>query len=260
VGGNPFRGNSHLTPELDAEMEEYYTQQQMIRTLFECERQGITAMQSRGDKIIMDMVRAYREQGGKLHWIVQTATEVGDIFQNIRDIASLQPIAIYNHGSDSDQRWREGTMAVIGDRLKLIKDLGLLAGFCSHSPEVLYWVEEQDWPVDFYMTCFYNLSKVERHSKFVAGRFEAAKERYDDEDRDVMCEFIRQTDKPCIAFKILAAGRKCASRQQVRAAFKYAFDNIKPTDIVNVGMFDKYENQPAINAQIVRELLGGPGT
>jgi len=256
VGGNPFRGNSHQTAELSAEMQEYYTQEQMIRTLFECERQGLTAMQSRGDQIIMDMVRAYREQGGKLHWIVQTATELGDIMQNIRDIAQLEPIAIYNHGTDSDQRFREGTTDVICDRLKLIQDLGLLAGFCSHIPEAFYWVEEQGWPVDFYMTCFYNIAKIERQSIYIAGEPEVCQEPYDDPDRDVICEFIRQTDKPCLAYKILAAGRKCHTRDDVRAAFKYAFDNIKPTDAVVVGIFDKYENQVAINAQIVRELGG----
>lgn len=257
VGGNPFRGNSHNTQQMSDDMREHYTAERMIATLLECERQGINTMQSRGDAIIMDMLRAYREQGGALQWIAQTATEVGDIEQNIRDIAALGAIAIYNHGSDTDQRWREGTMDVIGDRLKLIKDLGLQAGLGSHDPEVFYWAQEQDWPLDFYMACVYNLSKVERHSVFVTAKM--VEEPFDDPDRELMCEFIRQTDKPCLAFKILGAARKCATGADVRAAFRFAFDHIKPTDAVVVGMFDKYLNQPQINARIVRELIGSEG-
>ncbi len=42
---------------------------------------------------------------------------------------------------------------------------------------------------------------------------------------------------------------------ELRATFKYAFDNIKPTDGVVVGVYQKYKNQVAQDAQVVRELL-----
>ena len=58
-------------------MREYFSQERMIGTFFECERQGLTAMQSRGDREIMAMVDEYRRRGGRLHWICQTATEWG---------------------------------------------------------------------------------------------------------------------------------------------------------------------------------------
>ena len=69
-----------------------------------------------------------------------------------------------------------------------------------------------------------------------------------------MYSFIRSTSKPCLAFKILGAGRQCATPDSVRAAFKRALDGIKPTDAVIVGMFPRDSDQIAQNAAIVREL------
>ena len=63
---------------------------------------------SRGDAIIFERIRAYRERGGIMHWIVQTAGEHPDPFVNIREIAALNPIAIYFHGSMSDKHWKKG--------------------------------------------------------------------------------------------------------------------------------------------------------
>jgi len=50
-----------------------------------------------------------------------------------------------------------------------------------------------------------------------------------------MCETIRRIDKPCVAYKILAAGRN-----EPEAAFEYAFANIKPTDPVCVGVYTEH--------------------
>ena len=59
--------------------------------------------------------------------------------------------------------------------------------------------------------------------------------------------------KPCMVYKILAAGRKCETPERVEAAFKEAFENIKPTDVVIVGFYDRYSDQAAENAALVRK-------
>jgi hypothetical protein len=65
-------------------------------------------------------------------------------------------------------------------------------------------------------------------------------------------ETIRAIRKPCIAYKIMGAGRIDA-----RMAFEYALENIKPGDVVNVGMH-RGDNDTMVeeNAAIVREVLG----
>ncbi len=63
-----------------------------------------------------------------------------------------------------------------------------------------------------------------------------------------MTAVIRQVAKPCLGFKILAAGRYCWSQKEVAEQFQYAFANIKPIDGVIVGMFPRYFNQVRDNA------------
>ncbi len=255
VGGNQIRGNSHLSGELNRQMDEYFTTENVLAAWFEAERQGINAMQSRGDAIVMDWVDRYREAGGTMHWIVQTASEWkgGDVPDNIRTVAEHNPIAIYHHGSRTDSLWKEGRIDEIEDHVKQIRDLGIVAGVGSHMPEVFEYIEERGWDVDFYMTAAYNLSRVNRESALAGGTMGV--EIYDDADRDRMLGVIRQTEKPCIYFKILAAGRACANQDTVREAFRHAFTHIKPIDVVDVGFFQRDRNEIALNAEHVRAVL-----
>lgn len=255
VGGNQIRGNSHFSEELNRQMAEYYTTENVLAAWFEAEKQGINAMQSRGDAIIMDWVDRYRDAGGTMHWIVQTASEWkgGDVPDNIRTIAEHSPIAIYHHGSRTDSLWKEGRIDVIQDHVKQIQDLGFFAGVGSHMPEVFEHIEECGWNVDFYMAAAYNLSRVDRESVLAGGKMGV--EIYDDADRDRMLGVIRQTRKPCIYFKILAAGRNCANQETVREAFRHALTHIKPIDVVDVGFFQRDRNEIALNAEHVRAVL-----
>ena len=57
--------------------------------------------------------------------------------------------------------------------------------------------------------------------------------------------------RPCIAYKIMGSGRI-----DPRMAFEYAFEGIKPTDVVNVGVHrgDK-DDMVEENAAMVRDIL-----
>jgi len=253
IGGNPFRGNSHVNDELNADMREFHTVGNVVRTLLRARACGINTMQSRGDETIFEMVDAFREAGGQMHWIVQTASEKPDLFANIRDIAARDPVGIYWHGSNTDAMWKAGRIDEIRDYLKAIRDTGKLVGIASHIPKVLRYIETNAWDVDFYMVCLYNLEKVARESALVSGRL--FEEPFDDEDRETACDFIRDTNKPCIAYKVLGASRKAGTPTDVREAFQFVFDRIKPGDVIDVGMFQKYMDQVAMNCAIVSEIL-----
>jgi hypothetical protein len=49
-----------------------------------------------------------------------------------------------------------------------------------------------------------------------------------------------------------------AALQETQAALQAAYENIKPTDTVIVGMWHKHMNQAAVNAEYVREILSLP--
>ena len=252
IGGNPFSGGSHFSPELDRAFVDYYTAENIKRALVECERCGLNTMQSRGDRHIRRVIHEYRNEGGTLQWIAQTASELRDLPGHIRSLAG-EAIAIYNHGSHTDRCWHEGRRDEVRELLKVTRDAGVLVGLGTHLPEVIEYSEEHGWDVDFYMACLYALTRQRRESPIVAGQHQSG-EVFDDADREAMAATVRQTPKPCLAFKVLASNRKCGSPEEVRQALAWAFAHLKPTDAVVVGMFQRDLNQVAQNAQTVREV------
>lgn len=255
VGGNPFSGFSHQSREMDEEFMDYYTAANIKAALFECERQGLTAMLLRADRHIMRVLREYRAEGGRLQWIAQTASELKDQAAHIRQVAPLA-IAMYHHGSLTDTCWQEGRMEEVRELLAVMRDCGVVVGLGTHLPEVIEYTEEHGWDVDFYMASFYALTRRHHQNLVVAGG-SPSNEVYDDADRERMAEVLRATPKTCLAFKILAAGRKATTPQELRSAFEYAFANIKPIDAVVVGVYQKHVNQVAMDAAVVREILAG---
>lgn len=255
-GGNPLCGNSHRSGEMSEDMHGYFTTERVVQYLHDLERHGINALQARGDyHRILHWIELFRREGGKLHWIAQTASEMSDIFQNIRILAAAGAVGIYFHGTRTDNWWLEGRINKVEDYLKCMRDCGVQAGLGTHIPEVIDYAEDKGWDIDFYMACFYNLSCETRESALVSGVpiKGPEDEPYLPEDPSRMCERIRGTDKMCLAFKVLGASRLCENQRTVREAFEFAFANIKPKDAVVVGMFPKYENQIALNVEHVLE-------
>ena len=70
-----------------------------------------------------------------------------------------------------------------------------------------------------------------------------------------MYKVIRRLSAPTIALKILGAGRRCATQENVREAFNEAFSSMKKGDGVLVGMFDKYVNQVELNARYTVDAI-----
>ena len=150
--------------------------------------------------------------------------------------------------------WHTGKIDDAREVIEAIHAQGLPAGVRTHIPEVVVYVEEQGWEVDFYMCCFYNLARGYKSAPAV-DQDAYARDRFSAEDPPLMTDVIRNTSRPCIAFKLMAAGRNCASPEDTREAIRFALENIKPTDLINVGMFPKHRDQVAENAAMVREIL-----
>jgi len=256
-GTNPVIGNSHLTRELDHEMREYFTPEQVVAYLHAVQASGINAVQARADfHRILYWLELFKREGGQLHWIAQTASEMADVFQNIRVTVAAGAFAIYHHGSRTDNLWLDGRIDEVRDYLTCMRDCGVQVGLGTHIPEVIEYAEENDWDIDFYMACFYNLNRVKRESAVVDPTVRIEEKGFHAGDPERMCAVIRSTDKMCLAFKILGAGRQCAAQEGVREAFRFAFDSIKPKDAVVVGMYPRHEDQIGLNAQYTIDACG----
>ncbi len=244
VGHNPPCGNSHLNAELNDEMGEYFTAENVGKLYHRAQELGVRTLVIRGDFRMLNWLELYRREGGGMNVIGQTASEMHDIFVNIRIMAAAGVEAIYHHGTQTDKFWREGRIDDCLDYLKCIRQTGVAVGLATHIPEVLEYAQEHDWDVDYYMASLYNLSRAPRESNIVAGGAGGDQpEQYLLEDRQKMLSTIRALRKPVLAFKILAAGRLCDTPQSVCEAICDAYAGIKRTDGVIVGLFPKHFDQ-----------------
>lgn len=105
------------------------------------------------------------------------------------------------------------------------------------------------------MTCFYYLtrpgSEREKIPEVVTSQVDRA---FFAEDPLEMTKVVRQVEQPCLGFKILAGGLKCRNEEMVGKAFKFAFEHIKPSDGVMVGIYPKDSDQIGQDAAFVRQF------
>jgi hypothetical protein len=245
-GSNPILGYSYLGSHTDQQMKEYFTTERTVEFLLKCEQAGITVHQASSRYEYIDLLR---ERGSSLQIICLDSGQ-----EKIKEtIKIVQPIAIVHHGGVTDRLFAQGNSLVVHDYVKEAKDRGLLAGVSAHNPDVIKQIADEGWEVDFFMTCFYFLTrklvKDEPMSVVPVGSYNFFKN-----DPLVMTQVIRQVKQPCLAFKILGAGRQCSSQETVRAAFKFAFENIKPSDGVIVGMFPWSFDEIGANVQYTRDF------
>ena len=254
VGANPIAGYSYLGQQIDQEMKAYFTPERTLAFLQRCEREGINTHQFSPASKATDVYRKLRERDSKLQLICLHSRR-----QDIRAIAeATQLIAMAHHGGVTDRLFREGRSGQVRDFVKAVHDHGLLAGVSAHNPDCIRRIADEGWEVDFFMACFHYLTRPKTPSDpskelpVLAGPDVGY--TFYETDPPAMCQVIRQVKQPCLAFKILGAGRRCASQETVREAFRFAFAHIKPSDRVIVGMYPRLLDQVRANTEYTRKL------
>jgi hypothetical protein len=267
---------------IDEEMTAWHTPERLVQIWKHCEELGINCMEQAEDRV----AKYNAEHGGKMLFSCTVEVELGkdgswlDPTAAIKATAALGPIAIHHPGwgeSGTDAMWRKRQLNKVREWCKIVRDTGVLVAVNSHLPEPFMEIESQDWDVDFYQTCLYKFGRTKAewekafasnpemmpaefgHSREGSSPYYGGEMSFVRGDPPEMFKVIKQTKKPCWVYKILAAGRLCETQEFVEAAFKEVFANIKPTDAVVVGMYDKYVDQYAINAEYVRRYGSNTG-
>jgi hypothetical protein len=201
-----------------------------------------------------EILQTLRKQGSKMNFLCLHAGR--DQVKNI--VESMQPMAMAHHGGVTDALFREGKSGEVHDFLKASHDHGVLAGVSAHNPDCIKKIADEGWEVDFFMTCFYYLTRPKKpgNGEKAPPVVEGPSVGYPFYATDplAMTQVVRQVKQPCLAFKILAAGRLCATQQVVRKAFQFAFEHLKPSDAIIVGMYPQGFDQVQSNARYTREL------
>ena len=248
VGHNPQKGTSHFSQEMSDQMRQWFDDghvhgRQLLRR---CGQLGINTCQMGGENM-EEMLRAHYAEGGKLQWIATFYSGPGKGKEELARILKMRPrpIGAQHFGATTDSLMREGKIDQALDTLKMFRDAGLL---CTHNHEVIDYAEDKGWDVDFYQGCFY-------HSTDGLNRKDGS-EVFEESTRRSMVKTIKQVSKPCMAFKVLGGNRHCRTPAGVERALRFALENIKPTDVVILGMWQKYKDQVAENVGYVRKILG----
>ena len=246
IGANPFGGYSHQNQERDQAMRNYHTVERIIETWRRAEAAGINTMVTNNETPhVLQAVKEYLSGGGRLQWIAQVNCRAKpEMLPAIDEAVKIGCRAIYFHGAQVEAAYVDRDEKRVRTWCEHARAAGVLAGVAGHAPEAHLWVDSLD-VADFHAVCFFNCGSLH----------DGKGERFRLRDVAAAVDCIRRIRKPCIGYKIMGAGRLDA-----RMAFEHAFDNIKPTDVVNVGMHrgDK-DGMVEENAATVREILEGAG-
>jgi hypothetical protein len=249
VGCNPFYGYAHYNNILGSVMRDYYSQEKVCSVMHECNRYGINVCAYHHQGRAPQDLSRFLSEGGTMQLIVQCPDDPSAVHK------AFAPMAIYHHGEYTDRAFQRKEMAPVKEWCKKVRNLGAMVGVGTHKPEVIAFIEEQGWDVDFYAGCVYNRTRTpEEWRQQLNGELpEMPGEIYLQSDPPRMYQVMRKTRRPCFAFKILAAGR--IDGQGVEQAFRAAFESLKPNDGVIVGMFPLLKDEVRENAERVRRIL-----
>ncbi len=242
IGANPFGGFSHQNAKRNAEMLAFNTVDKIVETWHLAEQAGINTMITNNETThVIDALRKYLSGGGKLQWIAQVSWRMNhNMMQAIDDAIEIGCKAIYFHGALIDNLYLSRDEKSLIEWAGYVKRAGIPVGVAGHATETHYWVDSLD-VVDFHAIPFFNCGSVHTDGG----------EKFELKDMPRAVECINAIKKPCIAYKILGAGRIDA-----KMAFNYAFESIKDTDVVNVGMYrGDNDNMVQNNAEMVCDIL-----
>ena len=240
VGGNPISGISHQTRELDRAMMNWFSTARTLELWRTCEARGINTFLGRADAHIMRLLRDHWNDGGHLQWFAQTAPEFAQLQRNIQRAADAGACAIYLHGGWFEERWQAGQFQQLEEGLAWIRQTGAAVGMASHYPAVHREVAER-LELDFQMVCVHQCGSVH----------DGQGERFEPEDVPSALAAIREIRRPCIAYKVLGAGRYSAEQR-----LPMVYRGIKPSDPVLLGFYpEHHRTQVEDTVALVKQIL-----
>jgi hypothetical protein len=252
IGGNQFSGWSHSRDlaYLRDLFKAYSSQEKIMETLELCEENGVNAIITSSSGYL---AKYWKERGGKIQWIAQVHPQSDDLTSDIKRAIDEGAVGAYVQGGVGDSFVKNGRVDLLAKAVEFIKQNGLIAGIGGHSVEVPMAVEKAKIDVDFYMKTLHHGNYWSATPKEKRVEFNVDSGSPYDHDNiweitpEKTIEFMKNVEKPWIAFKVLAAGAIHPSE-----GFKYAFEN--GADFVCVGMFDFQVRE---NVIIARDVLSG---
>lgn len=252
IGGNPFSGFSHQTPERSKEMVDWHTPSRIKDVLRHAEEEGINTFFGRTDNHVMDILEEYWDEGGTIQWFAQVCIERGkpDAWRKwLRDSIELGATGTYIHGGVVDN-WHANEMwDNFHEALETMLEAGVVAGFAAHNPDAHAWIGE-NLEADFQMCSYYNPTDRSK-----SAHHQADGEKWEEEDRAKMLEVIATLPCPVVHYKVFGGGNK-----PIIEAFETMGKHMREEDVALIGVFLK-DNRDMLKEDIAlfEEYVDGVG-
>jgi len=236
-GGNLISGYAHSRDliYLSPLMKHYFTDEKILDTWQVCEEHGInTCVIFCGDLRAMELIRRYhKERGGKMQWLAQANPSTDDVKTVADKALDDGAVGVFLVGNQGDRWVFDDRLDLIDKFVRYVKRQGVIAGVAGHSLQMVIAVESAGIPVDFYFKTLHHTNywsaRRPDQTAHVVDNYGA--DNYWAMTPTETIEFMREVDKPWIAYKVLAAGAI-----HPRDGFDYAFKN--GADFACVGMFE----------------------
>ncbi len=226
LGGNLL---THYTHSRDLQYvynlaAHYNTPEKIFETMRIAEAHGINAVVIHTAKGVVDGMREYKKQGGKIQWIIcPTAPineEMAEYTQSCQECIDAGVDSLYLWGVHADAL--VGRPDLIKKAVMTMKSFGVPVGVAAHQLPVIEVCEQEKVKCDFYLKTFH-------HHNYPSANLNHDSSWCDDPEKVI--EVMSKVEKPWIAYKIMAAGAI-----PPRNALEYAFAN--GADFTVFGMFD----------------------
>ncbi len=233
--GNPFGGYAHSGDlrYLGSLFKEYFTDDKIAETLQLCTANGInTTLIETEDNILRALDLYERRMGHRIQWICQIPPDrrklglMKHMKQQIQMAADNKAICAFIQGGATESIFAQNRTEELRELIALMKEKGIVAGVCSHHPDIIEKAEELDLGAEFYMM---TLNRV----------------GYCCDDPEAAKRTMKNISKPFISFKVLGAGRDAPE-----SGFRNAFE--AGATFIAVGMFDFQVKE---NAELVTTIL-----
>ncbi|MGI5819609.1 MAG: hypothetical protein ACOX9R_16110 [Armatimonadota bacterium] len=234
IGTNWFLGYSHISAAKSRWIKRYHDAGTIAEVLEVCSAGGMNAFVAPVSELMTEAVRLHEERTGRA--LIQVLTPGGktteELMEGIDQAAELGAQFCLPHTSWVDARISTARQE-IEDWPRVaehIRERGMIPGLSTHRPEAIVVGDAAGYDIATYIQPLNSIG------------FLCAVET------DWMAGVINRTEKPVICIKPLAAGRV-----NPPTGLSFAFGNIKPIDMVCIGLLSPEEAEEDL--EIVRQIF-----
>mgnify|MGYP005661125127 CR=1 FL=1 len=234
IGTNWFLGYSHQSAAKSRWIRRYQNPERIANVLEICTAGGMNAIVAPIDDMLIEAMKIHRKRTGR--HIIQILTPGGrdteELKRGIDRCAELGAEFCFPHTSWTDARLHPAANEIseYEEVAQYIRSKGMAPGLSTHRPEAIVVGDRAGYDIAAYIQPFNPIG------------FLCAVET------DWVANIIRNSPRPIIVIKPLAAGRI-----NPPTGLGFAFANIKPIDVVCIGLLCEEEAEEDL--EITRQIL-----